>query len=130
MKIKNIKKIILLSIILFGIIILSIKIITNIYEPYDSQNNINDYKDINSSNNNNNNLNPGGISLFEYQDMMLKNKDHKKIYRQHLKLDELKYEDCERQCDATDCIKMREKKKVLDECVKCRIEGKCFKKSR
>lgn len=82
----------------------------------------------NKTNDQNNNKNEG-VSLFNYQDIMLKNQDHDKIYRPRLKLEELKYDDCERQCDATDCIKMREKKKVLDRCIKCKAEGKCFKKS-
>lgn len=111
--IKNIYKNygLLFTLLIIGIVILKLNKIKNSLEFFDD------------------NKNPGGISLFEYQDIMLNDKDHKKIYRQHLKLDELKFDDCERQCEATDCIKMREMKRVLDKCVKCKAEGKCFKKS-
>jgi hypothetical protein len=70
-----------------------------------------------------------GVSLDKYQDILLKDKDHKNIYKPSIPLKELKYEDCERQCDGRDCIKMRERKKTLDKCIKCKEEGKCFKKS-
>jgi hypothetical protein len=78
----------------------------------------------NFDNNNNN-----GVSLKIYQDIISSDKDHKNIYKPHIPLKEIKYEDCERQCNAKDCIIMREMKKTLDKCFKCKAEGKCFKKT-
>ena len=69
------------------------------------------------------------VSLIEYQNLMLNN-NNSKIYKPKIELKNLKYEDCERQCGGSDCIKMREKKKILDKCFKCQNEdGKCFNKS-
>ncbi len=79
--------------------------------------------------NNNDDNDKNGVSLFKYQQILLNNKNHENIYKPRIPLKELKYEDCERQCDGRDCIKMRQMKKTLDKCIKCKAEGKCFKKS-
>jgi hypothetical protein len=70
------------------------------------------------------------VSLIEYQNLISNDNNHSKIYKPKIELKNLKYEDCERQCGNSDCLKMREKKKILDKCFKCQNEeGKCFKKS-
>jgi len=86
-------------------------------------------KTYNENFDNNNNNNNNGVSLKIYQDTLLKDTEHNNIYKPRIPLKELKYEDCERQCDGRDCIKMREMKKTLDKCIQCKAEGKCFKKS-
>jgi len=38
-------------------------------------------------------------------------------------------EDCYEMCDSKQCLNMQERNKILNSCVKCRSENKCFHKS-
>ena len=70
------------------------------------------------------------ISINQYKDIIINN-DEKKIFKIGLSKDiKLETENCYENCDEQNCIKLDEKKKILEKCLKCNSQkNKCFKKS-
>jgi hypothetical protein len=84
----------------------------------------------NYDNNNNNNNDTINININKYKNIMFNN-DKKNLYKIGLN-DNIKIlkDDCFDKCDKSNCIKMFDKKKILDKCLKCNIQkNKCFNKS-
>jgi hypothetical protein len=68
-------------------------------------------------------------SLDSYKNLMLKN-NKEKLYKISLKDTKIRKDDCFETCDKKDCIKLDDKKRLLDKCLKCNSQkNKCFKKS-
>lgn len=57
--------------------------------------------------------------------------NHKNLYKLKLSKDTIiQTEDCDDKCDKTNCIKLKDKLRVLKHCVKCnKQKNKCFNKS-
>jgi hypothetical protein len=57
--------------------------------------------------------------------------NNKKLYKLKLSDDtKIQTEDCDDKCDQANCIKLKDKLRVLNECVKCnKQKNKCFTKS-
>ena len=70
------------------------------------------------------------FDIAKYKEIM-KNNDKKKLYKIMLNKNiSLNTEDCFEKCDRTQCIKMDQKQKVLDKCLKCNSQkNKCFSHS-
>jgi hypothetical protein len=73
------------------------------------------------------------IDIKSYKELMFKNyeENNKNLYKiglnNNIKIQE---EDCDDKCDKQNCIKMHERKKILNECLQCNIQKKkCFHKS-
>jgi hypothetical protein len=70
------------------------------------------------------------VEIKKYKTIMLDN-NKKKLYKIGLN-DSITVtdEDCYDKCDQSNCIKMSDKKKLLNECLKCNIQkNKCYNKS-
>lgn len=68
-------------------------------------------------------------TLDDYKDLMLKN-NKEKLYKISLKNTKIRRENCFETCDKKNCIKLDDKKRLLDKCLKCNSQkNKCFKKS-
>jgi hypothetical protein len=70
------------------------------------------------------------ININKYKDIMFNN-NKKNLYKLALN-DNIKIfqEDCFDKCDKSSCIKLYDKKKILNECLKCNIQNnKCYNKS-
>jgi hypothetical protein len=80
--------------------------------------------------NNINKNNPLNVDIQEYKKTMINN-DKKKLYKIGLNDNiNILEEDCFSKCDKSNCIKFYEKKKILNECLKCNIQkNKCYNRS-
>ena len=69
-------------------------------------------------------------SIKEYKDIMFNN-DKRKLYKVGLSDNiNILEEDCFDKCDQSNCVKMLNQKKILNDCLKCNIQKKkCFNKS-
>jgi len=68
-------------------------------------------------------------NLKQYKQLMLDN-DKKKMFKKTLKGVNILVDDCFSKCNAQDCIKLDQKKKLIEDCFKCnKQKNKCFHKS-
>jgi hypothetical protein len=68
-------------------------------------------------------------TLDSYKNLMLKN-NKEKLYKISLKDTKIRKDNCFETCDKKNCIKLDDKKRLLDKCLKCNSQkNKCFKKS-
>ena len=62
-------------------------------------------------------------------DKLLLNDNHDKLYKFKLNNFKIYEEDCFDKCNYRECVKLYEKNKILNECLKCnKTKNKCFKK--
>lgn len=73
------------------------------------------------------------VENLEFQNLknkLISNLDRSKVTIMQLNNKEIRREDCELQCDAQDCLKMKEMEKMLKKCTECHTNpNKCFRKS-
>ena len=68
-------------------------------------------------------------NLKQYKQLMLDN-DKKKMFKKTLKGVDILVDDCFSKCNAQDCIKLDQKKRLIEDCFKCnKQKNKCFRKS-
>jgi hypothetical protein len=76
------------------------------------------------------NLNKEYFDIDEYKKKMLEN-NNKKLYKLSLNSNiKILSEDCDDKCNKADCIKLKQRSKLLDKCIQCNSQpNKCFNKS-